>query len=191
MIESYNIEELRLEVKKLVSINRYNHIIGVSHIAVCLGMINGCNVVNTEIAALLHDCAKDLNNEEYISRFQIELSEFEIKNPSLVHSKVGEAYAREIFNINNKDILNSIKYHTTGRPKMSKLEKIIYISDHIEPTRGNSITLSKIRKEAFRNIDKALILCLEDRLHYFKENNIDIDTITNETYDYYIDRFIY
>lgn len=185
-MNEYDIEYLKDEVRKLVKKDRYKHTIGTSHIAVSLAMLNNFNVEKAEVTAILHDCAKNLDYKKYIKKYNIMLSEMEIRNPSLIHAKIGAIIAKEEYNIKNKDILNAINYHTTGRPNMSVLEKIIYVSDHIEPTRGNSTNLQKIRKSVFNNLDNGLILCLEDRLKYFSKKKLEVDPITYNTYKYYI-----
>ena len=75
------------------------------------------------------------------------------------------------FNITDKDIISSILYHTTGRPDMSMLDKIIYVADYIEPMRYKARNLEEIREMAFIDLDKALLKILEDTLEYLKSIN--------------------
>ena len=93
--------------------------------------------------------------------------------------------AMKQFNIHDQDIINAILNHTTARPGMSQLEKIIYIADYIEPGRKQAPNLIQIRKLAFQNLDLALIRILEDTLHYLKSINAPIDIMTQKTYDFY------
>ena len=88
----------------------------------------------------------------------------------------------------NPDILNAIQNHTTGRPGMSLLEKIIFVADYIEPGRKNAPNLGEIRKLAFQDIDRALLRILDDTLSYLSGSAGDIDPMTEKTRNYYHER---
>jgi predicted HD superfamily hydrolase involved in NAD metabolism len=89
----------------------------------------------------------------------------ELQNPTaLLHAKVGSFLAKEKYGIEDEDVLNAIRYHTTGRPCMSTLEKILYIADYIEPGRKHASNLLQIRRMAFQDLDKTLFKILEDTL---------------------------
>ena len=91
----------------------------------------------------------------------IEISDAEYKNPGLLHAKLGAFFAREKYGIENEEILRSIESHTTGRPNMSLLDKIIYIADYIEPGRDVAPNLPEVRALAFVDIDACLYRILE------------------------------
>lgn len=91
----------------------------------------------------------------------------------------------EQYGVRDKDIINAILNHTTGRPGMTKLEKIIYIADYIEPNRKQAPNLAEIRKLAFVDLDRALMRILEDTLSYLETIKSDIDPMTQKTYEYY------
>lgn len=86
----------------------------------------------------------------------------------------------------DEDILNAITWHTTGRPAMSLLEKIIFVADYIEPSRRPIPELNLIRQLAFTDIDQAVIKILENTLKYLNEKGNPIDDMTQKTYDSYI-----
>ena len=94
--------------------------------------------------------------------------------------------AMDTYHIKDINILNAITNHTTGRPGMSNLEKIVFIADYIEPGRKESPNLDYIRKLAFLDLDKALVKILQDTLEYLKESNHEVDPTTQKTYDFYI-----
>ena len=102
-----------------------------------------------------------------------------------MHAKVGSYLAKKEYDIHNQDILNAITYHTTGRPEMTMLEKIIFISDYIEPGRTHAANLSEVRKLAFSDIDQALLKILGDSLAYLHTTGKEIDDMTQKTFDYY------
>ena len=93
--------------------------------------------------------------------------------------------AMKKFHIQDRDIINAILNHTTGRPDMSELEKIIYIADYIEPGRKQAPNLAEIRRLAFHDLDMALVKILGDTLIYLKESGTEIDPMTQKTYEYY------
>lgn len=85
----------------------------------------------------------------------------------------------------DRDILNAIRSHTTGRPGMSPLEKIVFVADYMEPGRKQAPRLEQIRKMAFADLDRAVLMILEDTLNYLKSGDSVIDQTTQETYCYY------
>ena len=108
-----------------------------------------------------------------------------LENPVLLHAKVGAFYAKNKYGVDDETIIDSILYHTTGRPDMGILEKIIYVADYIEPHRKKLPNLAEIRKIAFSDIDMAVFLILENSLNYLEKGKTQIDPVTRETYDFY------
>ena len=115
----------------------------------------------------------------------LEITPFEAGSGSLLHSKAGSVLAAEKYGCTDPDILNAIRYHTTGRPGMSLLEKIIFVADYIEPGRYTAKNLPEIRKMAFEDIDEALMKILYDTLVYLNSTGNTVDPMTQKTYDYY------
>jgi len=185
----YDIFKIRKAMEKSLDPKRFEHTLGVAYTAAALAM---CNQVNTEeaiVAGLLHDCAKGLSNDKRLSiclKRNMSVSEVERRNPSLLHAKVGSIMAMEEYDVEDMDIIQTIMNHTTGRPGMSVLEKIIFVADYMEPGRNKAKNLDMIRELAFRDLDAALIKILEDTLVYLKESEEEIDDMTQKTYDYYI-----
>ena len=184
-----DLNELRKAMEQELSSKRYLHTLGVSYTAACLAMAHGADMESAMTAGLLHDCAKPLKGEEQIAlceKHQLDISDVERLNPSaLLHAKVGAYLAQSRYGVTVPDILNAIKYHTTGRPKMSKLEKILYIADYIEPGRKHVADLEQIRQMAYQDLDATMARILENTLAYLKTTDGQIDTMTEETYQYY------
>ena len=181
-------------LKKHLTKERYLHTIGVAYTATSLAMKYNPDTTNSqfikkaEIAGLLHDCAKCMDNNKKIklcNKNNIKYTSFEAEQPNLLHGNVGAFIAQSKFDINDEDILNAIKWHTTGHPDMSLLEKIIYIADYIEPSRRPIQELDEIRKLAFEDIDKAMQIILLNTLNYLNKKGNPIDTMTQKTYDSY------
>lgn len=179
---------LREQMKKSQDKKRYEHTLGVTYTAACLAMRYDIDVERAETAGLLHDCAKCLSNDKKIKLCKmqsIEINMTEAKNPFLLHAKAGAYLAEHKYGIQDEDILNAIRYHTTGRPGMSMLEKIVFIADYIEPNRTHTSKLPALRKLAFEDLDKALLEILKHTLLYLRGSEDEIDPMTQKTYDYY------
>ncbi len=188
----YNILELQNQLKDILTEKRYAHTMGVQHTAACLAMRYGENMEKALIAGLLHDCAKCLSDEVLLQeceKYQLEITPIERRNPYLLHGKLGAHYAKIKYGIYEKDIHQAIVYHTTGRPDMTMLEKIIFIADYIEPMRKEIPGLLEIRSEVFKDIDKAVYLALRNTLNYLKNTahgqKKEIDKMTVKAYEYY------
>lgn len=190
MKKTANLKKLRKKVKSGQDLKRFEHTIGVEYTAAALAMRYGCDLNKARTAGLLHDCAKCLSNDKFLSicrKNKIPMTEVERKNPFLLHAKVGAYLAKEKFGIADPDILNAIRNHTTGREGMSLLEKIVYIADYIEPCRKQAPNLSEIRKLAFIDLDQTLLKILEDTLHYLKDTGGEIDPMTEAAWRYMTD----
>ena len=103
----------------------------------------------------------------------------------MLHAKVGGHLAKTKYKVDDEDVINAVIYHTTGRPGMSLLEKIVYIADYIEPGRDHVSNLDEVRNLCFRDLDDALLQILEDILVHLKESKKEIDPMTQMTYEFY------
>lgn len=189
-MKTADLKKIRKSMEKELDAKRYEHTLGVAYTAAALAMCNDVDPVKAETAGLLHDCAKCFSDDKKISvcrKNNMEINSVESRNPYLLHAKAGYCIAKNKFDIEDQDILNAILNHTTGRPGMSTLEKIIYIADYIEPSRKQAPNLSEVRKLAFQNLDQALLKILTNILSYLESGGGEIDPLTKETYDYYAD----
>ncbi len=183
-------KKIRRQLEKIQDEKRYEHTLGVAYTAVALAMRYEASIKSAELAGLLHDCAKCIEDDKKISiceKHNINITEIERRNPYLLHAKVGSFLAMETYKVHDTDIINAILNHTTGRPGMSMLEKIIFVADYIEPNRHHAPNLTEIRKMAFIDLDKAMLLILKDTLLYLSSVENEIDPMTQKTYDYYKD----
>ena len=173
---------------------RYQHILGVRFTAQAMAMCFGEDITKAGYAGVLHDCAKYLTDKEMLlacRKRQIFCSEVEKRQPSLLHAKMGAAFAKEIYGITDEEILSAIRWHTTGKPGMSNLEKIVFIADYIEPGRKMLPKMEEIRRVSFQNLDKAMYLILDNTLSYLKDGTRDrstIDSYSVDAYDFYRER---
>ena len=180
---------LNKAMKEVQSGKRFQHTIGVEYTAAALAMKYGVDLDLARLAGLLHDCAKSMKDEELLKlceRNQIPITDIERRNPYLLHAKAGAWNAKNLYHVTNEDVLNAICWHTTGRPNMSTLEKIIFIADYIEPGRNNAPNLPEVRRLAFEDLDLTLVRILKDILDYLKDQKGEIDPMTTKTYEYYL-----
>ena len=187
-MKSIDMHKIRKQLAKVLDSKRYEHTQGVAYTSAALAMRYGEDIQKAELAGLLHDCAKCLDNEKKIhicKKHNITISEAEFNNPFLLHAKVGGYLAKTKYKIDDEDIINAVLYHTTGRPGMSLLEKIVYIADYIEPGREHVSNLDEVRNLCFRDLDEALLQILEDILVHLKESKKEIDPMTQMTYEFY------
>lgn len=182
-------ESITEKLHNILDEHRFYHTLGVSFTAQALAMKYGVDIGKAGMAGLLHDCAKAYKSEELLKLCEdnkIMITDVERKFPALLHAKAGALLAREEYGIADEEILNAIICHTTGKPCMNLLEKIIYVSDYIEPGRYKMKRLDVIRKTAFEDLDEALMMILSDTVVHLNETKSDgIDPLTIETYEYY------
>ena len=180
--------EMIMQLSKELKDSRLMHTFGVIDTASALAKAYQADIKKCEKAALLHDCAKYMPLDEMIAiceRNFVELNELEKKKNSLLHSKAGACLAYEKYGIKDKEILDAIKYHTTGRPDMTLIEKIIFVSDFIEPGRDFSEKLPMYRMIAMADINLVCMNILKDTLDYLEAKNEEIEPLTKETYAFY------
>ena len=182
--------EIRKKLKKVQDKDRYEHTKGVMYTAGCLAMAYGYDMQKAMLAGLLHDCAKCIPNKKKLkmcSQHHIPVSEFEQEHPFLLHAKLGAYVAKAKYDVTDENILSAITWHTTGKPEMTLLEKIVYIADYIEPKRDKAPNLAIVRKLAFQDLDECMYKILADTLAYLEENPKDIDNATKDAFLYYRD----
>lgn len=183
--------KIRKAMEKEQDAKRYEHTLGVAYTATALAMRYGAPLKSAELAGLLHDCAKCLDNDKKIAiceKHNISMTELERRNPYLLHAKVGSFLAMNTYKVQDPDVINAILNHTTGRPGMSLLEKIIFVADYIEPNRRQAPNLAEIRKTAFVDLDQAMLMILRDTLGYLDSVGGETDPMTRKTYEYYTEK---
>lgn len=178
-----NAIEIRKSLKKKLDPFRYEHTLGVAYTCQALAMRYEYDLQKAELAGLLHDCAKRFDRETMLLKCQkreIPMSEREIRDPFLLHAKLGAWYAQNKYGIEDEEILSAIACHTTGKTDMTLLDKILYVADYIEPGRYKAKELPEMRKLAFIDLDLACLSIMESILNYLESSNNPIDTATIE-----------
>ncbi|MBQ3181562.1 MAG: bis(5'-nucleosyl)-tetraphosphatase (symmetrical) YqeK [Clostridia bacterium] len=153
-------EQMKEKLKTMLSDHRYVHSLGVIETAMKMAEIFGVDKEKAEIASLLHDCAKQISHDEQLmlcKKYNIPTDDIKEKQKGLLHAELGAYIAEHEFGVNDKEILDAIRYHTLGRVKMTDLEKILYLSDIIEPNRKEFDGLCELRRLCFLDLDRALL----------------------------------
>ena len=184
-------EALRPIALSYLKPKRMPHVLGTEQEAVRLAEKYGADVTKARIAALLHDCTKKLDMDEQLAlcrQYAIPLDELEQKALKLLHSKTGAAIARDVFAVDD-EIYNAILYHTTGKPDMTLLEKIIYLADYIEPTRDFP-GVETLRRTVYEDLDRGLLLGLTMTIDEMEEMGNPVHHMTRDARDYLLKRGI-
>lgn len=168
-------DALEETVVKLLKENRVAHVLGCRDAAVELARQYGENEVAAARAGLLHDITKALDGPLQLtlcSEYDILLSKFSQENPKTLHALTGSLVAEQVFG-ENQAVVTAIRYHTTGRPAMSRLEKILYLADYIEVNR-NFPGVDRLRAAAHRSLDEGMLMGLEMTLSQLREQKRQI-----------------
>lgn len=165
------IERLRSTLNDL----RFKHTLGVAEEARRLAPMFGVDEEKAYLAGLLHDCAKNFTPgqvEDCCKKYSVTLDPYCETEKALVHAYLGAVVAREEYGVEDEEILNAIYYHTTARPDMTPIEKLIYIADMTEP--GRELTQSaELRSMVEESIDDALIYAIDCSIkHVIRKGNL-------------------
>ena len=154
--------DLRAVSYSMIRAKRIAHVQGCEEEAVRLARHWGADEEHARRAAILHDCTKYLNLEQQLAlctRYGIEPDDMERTAAKLLHSKTGAALAKHVFE-EPEQVCQAICWHTTGKPDMTLLEKILYIADYMEPTRDFD-GVERLRDLAYTDLDAAVLLGTE------------------------------
>lgn len=166
-------EETVAKIEAALPKSRYKHTLGVIQCAQALAGRYGVDGQAAKWAALLHDCAKKVDDDEAIAMciaWGIELDEIMLQATQLIHGPLGAQLAQREYGIEDADILDAIRYHTTGKPLMSSLCKIVFLADIIEPGR-NFPGVKELRLLANSNLDKAVCKAMDLAIEFILQRN--------------------
>ena len=187
-MKEYNFPKLEKKLKKYMDEERFIHTQGVMYTACALAMCHNADMNQARLAGLLHDCAKSIPNSKQLKicqRENIPVSAAEEASPDLLHAKLGVYISKEKYGVTDREVRQAVRYHTTGRPEMTLLEKIIYIADYIEPGRDKAPNLPTVRRLAFQDLDETMYVILKDTLEYLEHGSGTIDATTRQACRYY------
>lgn len=182
--------ELQKDMSVLLDEKRFYHALGVQTTCFSIALCHDADVEKATYAGVLHDIAKCLSDKELIEESEklgLEITETERIAPYLLHGKLGAKYVERKYGIKDEELLMAIRYHTTGRPGMTMIEKMVFVADFIEPNRrvDQIPRLHEIRLLAFHDLNKAVLCVLENTLTYLRKQNSTIDSLSLDAYEYY------
>ena len=175
-------------LRRSITEKRFNHTLGVRSTAVDLAIYWRGPGIKAAAAAMLHDCAKSMPLREaraLVRKRNLEADEDEMTSNAMLHGPAGSILAMEKYQVTDPDVLNAIRYHTVGRPGMSLLEKIIFVSDMIEPGREDFEGLSAIRDMAFTDLDQAALMCLRSTREYVLSQGKPFYPVSEQTISWF------
>ncbi len=182
-------EELMQKVQMRMSERRFLHVLGVEETAVALAAKYGASEEKASIAALTHDYAKERPDEEFELIIQRDGYDPELLayGNAIWHGLVGASMVERELGIEDEEILQAIRLHTTGAAEMSLLDKIIYVADYIEPGRDFP-GVKEARELALLDLDKAVAYETKHTLMHLIEKEQKIYPKTIETYNYWVSK---
>ncbi len=173
--------ELEQEVVSLLKPSRVPHVLGCRDTAAALARHWGADETDAARAGLLHDITKALDGPLQLTlckEYGIVLNTFSAENPKTLHALTGSLVAERVFG-ENQAVVAAIRSHTTGKPNMNTLEKIIYVADYMEPSRKFD-GVEELRRLAFEDLDQALKLGLEMTLELLRQQGRQISPESQE-----------
>ena len=162
-------QAIHQDVAFTLSAERYSHTQGVIKTAMQLALAHNINLRQTYLAALLHDYAKEIPDDDkhkLCTKFGITPDKIQSQHINIMHGQLSAELAKLKWNINDPTILDAIAYHTTGRAGMSPLEQIIKIADNTEPNRPPHPDLNNIKSLSRTNLRKAAAASIQRDLQY-------------------------
>ncbi len=184
-LQGLSMEELEKVATGLLRPDRVAHVLGCCETAKKMAQRWGTDPVDAARAALLHDVTKALDGPLQLTLCRscgIILDKFSHGNPKTLHALTGSLVAKEIFG-ENEAVVSAIASHTTGKPNMNTLEKIIYVADYMEPNRDFT-GVERLRTLAFTDLDGAVELGLEMTVKLLREQGREISAASLEALEY-------
>ena len=168
------IDEMRRELQRRLKRGRFAHSIGVANTAVKLAKRFGVDETKAYVAGLLHDCARQFENDELPAQAEIrgiKIGDVERAMPLLLHPYIGALMIKEIYGVDDEEISQAIWRHTVGAENMTPLDKIIYFADMIEPNR-NYPGVEKLRALAeTAALDEILLTAFGETIAFVLQKN--------------------
>jgi predicted HD superfamily hydrolase involved in NAD metabolism len=146
-------------LQQAVPEKRLQHILRVEAMAISLAEHHGLSTELAQQAGLMHDLAKCLSSQKLLAVAETEgwqLDPAEVDCPHLLHAPVGAVVARDKFGVTDEQVLNAIAHHTLGSPEMDGIGCVVYLADTLEPGRGDTLQLRRLRELSYRDLKEAV-----------------------------------
>ncbi|AER16646.1 TPA: bis(5'-nucleosyl)-tetraphosphatase (symmetrical) YqeK [Streptococcus suis] len=177
------LEKIRVAMKPA----RFQHVLGVEEAALALADRYGCDPKKASLAALLHDYAKEVEDQVFldlIAKYDLDKALLNWDN-NIWHGVVGAYKIAEDFGLEDQEIFQAIQRHTIGAGQMTLLDKVLYVADYIEPNRDFP-GVDEARRIAKESLDKAVAYETAQTISYLAKKGIPIYPQTLETYNGYV-----
>ncbi|HEL9638619.1 TPA: bis(5'-nucleosyl)-tetraphosphatase (symmetrical) YqeK [Streptococcus suis] len=177
------LEKIRVAMKPA----RFQHVLGVEQAALVLADQYGCDPKKASLAALLHDYAKEVEDQVFldlIAKYDLDRDLLNWDN-NIWHGVVGAYKIAEDFGLKDEEIFQAIQRHTIGAGQMTLLDKVLYVADYIEPNRDFP-GVDEARRIARESLDKAVAYETAQTISYLAKKGIPIYPQTLETYNGYV-----
>ncbi|HOQ07087.1 MAG TPA: bis(5'-nucleosyl)-tetraphosphatase (symmetrical) YqeK [Clostridiales bacterium] len=169
------LDEMAKKLQQMLTPNRFRHSVNTMETCIRLAEKYGADVDKAAIAGLIHDCAKDLDNDVILpmcEKYGIIVDEVSGSQPKLLHGEIGAHMAKELFGIDDPQILDAVADHTLGRPGMDVISSIVFIADYIEPGRDFE-GVGDIRRAAEESLEKAIVIGINSTIrHVLKKGQL-------------------
>ena len=170
------IEEMRILLQQSLKPKRYEHSVRVYMTALKMAEHYHANVNKVAIASLIHDCGRQIPKEDSVAKAKelgIPVDPVEETQPILLHAKLGVYYAIHKYGVSpdDREVLDAIRYHSTGTVDMTQTAKIVFLADLIEPGR-NFEGVEAIRDASFQDLDRGMLLSYDNTIRYLLEDGL-------------------
>ncbi len=167
-----------IEMKQLLQSSlpekRYKHSVNVYKTALKLADVHGLSAEKISVAALLHDCGREIPSRESVTKalaLGIAVDDIERSQPILLHAKLGVYYARVKYGVDDAEILEAILLHTTGAAGMTITAKVVFLADMLEPDRDFP-GIGELRNLAQKDLDRAMLMAYSNTMRYLLDENL-------------------
>lgn len=179
-------DKMIYKLKKTLDAQRFEHTLGVEETARKMALMFGADVEKASLAGLLHDCAKCMTLAQMVKAARhLPLDPVMKESKALMHAVAGMCIAQTVYGVTDPEVLGAIRWHTTGRPGMTQLEKIIYLADVIEPNRKPYPGLEELREACLTDLDEALLMALRMSLEHVRQQGKTLHSDTMAALAYY------
>lgn len=168
------LEKMQELLKEALPAKRYVHSVAVYETALKLGEAHGLPLEKIAIAALLHDCGRQIPTKESVAvakEWGIKLKAVEVAQPILLHAILGVPLARQRYGVEDEEILEAIRYHTTGNKDMSATAMVVFLADMIEPAR-NFPGVEELRELCYKDLKQAMLMAYSNTIGYLIDSKL-------------------
>ncbi|ONN27806.1 metal-dependent phosphohydrolase [Thermosipho affectus] len=190
MITNYDLDEVNKIVQILVNKERLPHVLGTAKFASTLAKIHGLDTRIAEFLGYIHDVFRDLPEEKLLKMskaYGIDITLEDRMHPILLHGKIAAEYIKFRFKIVDEDILNAVRYHTSGFKSFGVYGKLLFLADSLEETR-NYPKVSYLREVAYKDLNMAFFEVMKNKIMYALSRNLFILKESVECWNYLISK---